>query len=308
MDGDTSNQLVFWVTDKNVTKNPHKFYFIAERPSESKAKCLILTDKGYLRVLGTDDKTVVWTTADIDEEARRESEINMGNLSYEFIMQDDGNAVLYKIMDMKGYDREYMRRYEELEEVARRRNDDQIQDTMKKLEKQRFRREKVWALWDRPSFPSLQWPGRTRLRTGEKLRCGEELSDFHKTCTLKVQSDGNLVLYQSGNKAIWASNTSENTNGKPEYYLAMQQDGNLVLCREYEAVVTTNMLWVKNESRVRRVQDMWASGSNASGGNEYSFLQIRPGKMVIVSNSQVIWDSSQQNWSPAANAKWINLT
>ena len=43
--------------------------------------------------------------------------------------------------------------------------------------------------------------------------------------TFKVQTDGNLVVYDKSNKALWASNTA----GKIPVYLAIQTDGNLVL-------------------------------------------------------------------------------
>ena len=45
-------------------------------------------------------------------------------------------------------------------------------------------------------------------------------------CYLAMQSDGNLVVYDYGNRAIWASNTG----GENGYYnLILQKDGNVVI-------------------------------------------------------------------------------
>ena len=43
--------------------------------------------------------------------------------------------------------------------------------------------------------------------------------------TLKVQSDGNVVLYDEGGHPVWASNTEGNDGA----YLAVQDDGNAVV-------------------------------------------------------------------------------
>jgi hypothetical protein len=42
-----------------------------------------------------------------------------------------------------------------------------------------------------------------------------------------MQADGNLVLYNPGGKAVWASSTS----GSPGSYLIAQNDGNVVIYR-----------------------------------------------------------------------------
>ncbi|KAL0922368.1 hypothetical protein M5K25_006347 [Dendrobium thyrsiflorum] len=45
-------------------------------------------------------------------------------------------------------------------------------------------------------------------------------------CYLAMQTDGNLVVYDYGNRAIWASNTG----GENGYYnLILQKDGNVVI-------------------------------------------------------------------------------
>jgi hypothetical protein len=86
----------------------------------------------------------------------------------------------------------------------------------------------------------LTYNGNTLLLkpTGELLltdSSGNHLGDINsnKTTTtggpftLKVQSDGNLVIYKSDNKALWASNT--NKKGNAPYQLVMTSDNlNLV--------------------------------------------------------------------------------
>jgi len=55
-----------------------------------------------------------------------------------------------------------------------------------------------------------------------------------------VQSDGNLVAYDSSNNVLWASNT--NGRGTGPYKLVMQNDANLVL---YDS--TNAALWSSNK-------------------------------------------------------------
>ena len=46
-----------------------------------------------------------------------------------------------------------------------------------------------------------------------------------------MQSDGNLVLYDGSNKALWSSNT--NSKGVKPFRLVMQKDRNLVIYDGY---------------------------------------------------------------------------
>jgi len=63
------------------------------------------------------------------------------------------------------------------------------------------------------------------LWNNNKLYPGQTLVTSDSKHKLTLQSDGNLVLYNSAGAATWASNTA----GKPVTQLAMQSDGNLVL-------------------------------------------------------------------------------
>ena len=63
------------------------------------------------------------------------------------------------------------------------------------------------------------------LNPGGSLGAGQGLSSCDGRFQLLMQNDGNLVLYQSGGRALWSSQT----NGKGGQTAIMQDDGNLVV-------------------------------------------------------------------------------
>jgi len=64
------------------------------------------------------------------------------------------------------------------------------------------------------------------LESDTGLRVGQELRSLNGRFILKMQEDGNVVLYDNDNgMPLWATNT----NGSNANYLEMQGDGNLVL-------------------------------------------------------------------------------
>lgn len=62
---------------------------------------------------------------------------------------------------------------------------------------------------------------------------------FKAPYQLCVQPDGNLVIYDGANRALWASGTSN--KGTPPHTVTMQNDGNFVL---YDARKT--LVWHTN--------------------------------------------------------------
>ncbi len=81
-----------------------------------------------------------------------------------------------------------------------------------------------------------------------------------------MQTDGNLVEYNSSGQAVWASDTS----GEPGNYVVMQTDGNLV---------------VYSSSG----QAVWASGIYGIGGGT-AYLTIQgDSNVVIYDSSGAIW-------------------
>lgn len=81
-----------------------------------------------------------------------------------------------------------------------------------------------------------------------------------------LQDDGNLVVYDNQNRALWASGT----NGQAVSQCIMQTDGNLVIYGYYNPI--------------------WASGTN---GNNYSYLDMQDdGNLVIyhpVQYTSAVW-------------------
>ena len=63
-----------------------------------------------------------------------------------------------------------------------------------------------------------------RLMNGEKLERGQSLTSRNGAYTLTLQDDGNLVLAAQG-QAVWATGT----NGQDAQRLEVQEDGNCVL-------------------------------------------------------------------------------
>jgi hypothetical protein len=66
---------------------------------------------------------------------------------------------------------------------------------------------------------------RSNLNPGSRLASGDLLRSANGRFALVMQEDGNLVLYRTGDRAIW----STRTHGHPGAILVNQRDGNVVL-------------------------------------------------------------------------------
>jgi hypothetical protein len=113
-----------------------------------------------------------------------------------------------------------------------------------------------------------------KLSPGEKMVPGESISSNNGEYDLKMQHDGNLVLYRdSDDEALWASGV---TFGKAVSEVVMQHDGNLVIYG-YE-----------NHNA------LWASNTNDHGHNSYLAVQ-NDGNVVIYDSfyapDKAIWDT-----------------
>jgi hypothetical protein len=86
----------------------------------------------------------------------------------------------------------------------------------------------LWALSDEVSDGA-------RLNAGEALRAGEERHSLNGKYTLRMQTDGNLVLVDDSDKVLWHAGTAPNRSASAH----MQRDGNLTV----RAAGTNKPLW-----------------------------------------------------------------
>jgi L,D-peptidoglycan transpeptidase YkuD (ErfK/YbiS/YcfS/YnhG family) len=78
----------------------------------------------------------------------------------------------------------------------------------------------------------------TTLTAGQRLDAGEMLQSANGSYRLVMQRDGNLVVYTSENRPLWASGTG----GHAGAYLVMQGDGNAVVYRAGRALWHTHTM------------------------------------------------------------------
>ncbi|MBC7661929.1 MAG: hypothetical protein H7249_19730 [Chitinophagaceae bacterium] len=105
------------------------------------------------------------------------------------------------------------------------------------------------------------------LEKGEDLKQGQRLCSTDGNYTLSYQNDGNLVLYDKNQRALWASFTEV----RGAVRATMQADGNFVI---YD---------IKN-------QPLWASGTYSNSGERV--MLMNDGSFQIVNaNSNMIWTS-----------------
>jgi hypothetical protein len=104
--------------------------------------------------------------------------------------------------------------------------------------------------------------------------CPSTQTSNNEICRVVTQSDGNLVIYNAANQAVWASGT--NGRGAPPYQAVMQSDGNYVL---YDANGTA----------------LWASGSNGKGSPPYQLIMQDDCNLVVYDQS------NQATWATGTN-------
>ncbi|NUO51013.1 MAG: hypothetical protein HOV80_19330 [Polyangiaceae bacterium] len=106
------------------------------------------------------------------------------------------------------------------------------------------------------------------LGGGSQLVRGQSLWSCDGRFELAMQNDGNLVLYQAGAGALWATGT----NGKPAQRAIMQPDGNLVVYSE------------SNKA-------LWASGTNKHAGSRLA-VQDDGNVVVYAPDNKPLWASN----------------
>lgn len=109
-----------------------------------------------------------------------------------------------------------------------------------------------------------------RITSHREMPEGSYLQSGDGRFKMVMQGDGNLVIYQSGVGAIYASNTDG--TGSPTFKLAMQSDGNLVIYGSGGAT--------------------WASNTNGVGQGPYTLVMQNDGNLVIYDRNGAIWASN----------------
>jgi cell wall-associated NlpC family hydrolase len=163
-----------------------------------------------------------------------------------------------------------------------------------------------------PPPPVTEGPG-SDLMPGERLEPGAYLLSPNHEYELVMQTDGNLVLYQSGT-ALWSSETG----GDIGAYAVMQAEGNLVIYREGVAVWDSSTwgfpgayLKLQNDSNAviyqagHPVWD-WMSGYIGdelngwmlepgayllSPSHEYQLIMQTDGNLVLYHSGTALWSS-----------------
>jgi hypothetical protein len=156
------------------------------------------------------------------------------------------------------------------------------------------------------------------LFPGQSLQPGQTLQSDNQLHTLIMQSDGNVVLYNSASRPLWWTNTGgglidprdfimqndgnlvlydtsgqphwdSNTWGNPGAFLDVQDDGNLVVYRAGSATETAN-------------NALWEAGSNdAPSDQNQAILAAHNSYRAQVGVPPLQWSdslaASAQNWA-----------
>ena len=118
----------------------------------------------------------------------------------------------------------------------------------------------------------------TKLQKGDFLNGGDCINSPNRQYVLRMQYDGNLVIYGGENhdRAAWASDSANPRNCRRPYKAEMQHDGNLVIYGRKWTIFGLRRCTV------------WASETNCRSGNGKLVMQ-NDGNLVIYGG--VLWAS-----------------
>jgi len=103
------------------------------------------------------------------------------------------------------------------------------------------------------------------LRIGERLTAGQPLHSADGRFRFEVGEDANLIVHWIGHRTIW---NSDNAKARGEYYLILQEDGNLVLYNAED-------------------EPIWSTGTVGSGAE--SLVMQSDGNLVLYSSKSAVW-------------------
>ncbi len=109
----------------------------------------------------------------------------------------------------------------------------------------------------------------------------------------ELQNDGNLVVYNNANIAMWNSGTS----GKASSYLAIQDDGNMVIYtpffHKWGTTPNTADSTSLGSSIIPPGKTLYSGQGLTSGNSAYSLIMQGDGNLVLYNNGSgaALWDS-----------------
>jgi hypothetical protein len=126
------------------------------------------------------------------------------------------------------------------------------------------------------------------LLAGQTLYQGESLSSCDGRFTLSMQTDGNLVLYQSGIGALWATGTNGSYAGIDNRLTMQSADGNLVLYNVFGEPLSPHCYDLGTENE--QYGPPGCLPSNTSGHPGAHLAVQDDGNVVVYSNANVaLW-------------------
>ena len=112
-----------------------------------------------------------------------------------------------------------------------------------------------------------------KLAVGDVMESGQEMISENGEYVVKVQSDGNLVLYK-GSDVLWASGT--HGDGHEPYKMTMQSDNHLVL---FDA--DSKVIWAP-DVYIGKDENQWKEGG-------YAVLQDDGNLVVYDGDNKAMW-------------------
>ena len=112
-----------------------------------------------------------------------------------------------------------------------------------------------------------------KLAVGDVMESGQEMISENGEYVVKVQSDGNLVLYK-GSDVLWASGT--HGDGREPYKMTMQSDNHLVL---FDA--DSKVIWAP-DVYIGKDEHQWKEGG-------YAVLQDDGNLVVYDGDNKAMW-------------------
>jgi hypothetical protein len=239
-----------------VTEAGYKSYMDAENICSSEkgdGKCSVLKNNKCKAMLKEDGNVLIYDIA--NKPLWASNTYNKGNGPYSMKMQDDGNLVVYDVNNEEIWssgttdkgDGPYRAEIDESCTLT-------VYDSKNK------------NLWFGNEGNAVKQEANSCSSDINYGLCLKKISST--TARLVMQDDGNLCVYDNGDKLIWQSGS--NGKGVGPYRLMMQPDGNLVI---YDSKNTAT----------------WSTGTNGKGKPPYKLKMRKDLSLEIKSSTGIIW-------------------